>query len=602
MHSFNSRVFLFLLLVLLLPAGKVRAEFIPVDSIEAYYKIYLDSGNTDQAWYYTNLLEKRAYETKSITLYFKAQVRKVNLYARAGKHDTALEIALLTYHHVLFDSYYKHPDRKKEKCRAILRLTRTIIRYVERIKRYETCINLLNRLEKLECFDHIKYYQFEYTRSRFLVLNNQPEEAIENMQNWVRTTQQMLNTNELIGAYNQLGIIARSAEQYPIAIEAFTHAINTIDSSGVHPKLKPVILGNIGSVYYKLENYDTAYYYLEQDVAGSIKAKELGSYFRAEINLIKIDTTLNNNSKAQERLNKLIGYKNHRNMSDDLKLEVFQMSYCFYQKTGQMKKASEMLLNYVQLTDSLHAARQQDFINIESTYASSIYSQTKKSLLREAEITNHKNQVLLREQEAIKRTNFLYFVIFCLVLTIGIILFLKYKSRQRLKEEIQLKELDLTKQHLHLEKTKKELLEIKVETEHAKLKSLALELITKNQFSELLITELKKIEEIPHGKIRELEILIRNELDLKNSQAKLQEEIDQLGEEFFQKLSETHPNLTDKEVKLCSMIALELSNKEIAISRNISPNSVKIAKNRLKKKLEIPVNDHLNDYLKSFIR
>jgi len=130
---------------------------------------------------------------------------------------------------------------------------------------------------------------------------------------------------------------------------------------------------------------------------------------------------------------------------------------------------------------------------------------------------------------------------------------------------------------------------------------LALELNIKQDISKKIIDKISKLENVPISEIRNIEVFIQNELDLKSNRAKLQEDINALGDEFYTKLLEKHPNLTSNDLKLCTLVVLNLPNKEIAISKNISTNSVKVVKNRLKKKLNLNTETKLNQYLKDFL-
>lgn len=66
---------------------------------------------------------------------------------------------------------------------------------------------------------------------------------------------------------------------------------------------------------------------------------------------------------------------------------------------------------------------------------------------------------------------------------------------------------------------------------------------------------------------------------------------------FIEKLKEAHPTLTHTEVKLCSMIRLGLSSKEISHLSQQLPTTIDMARYRLRKKLNFSKNDHLYDYL-----
>ena len=63
----------------------------------------------------------------------------------------------------------------------------------------------------------------------------------------------------------------------------------------------------------------------------------------------------------------------------------------------------------------------------------------------------------------------------------------------------------------------------------------------------------------------------------------IEQEYLQTNQEFVSKLRELHPDLSDNNVKLCLLIKLGLSYKEISSLNYNSPESIKVAKSRLKK-------------------
>ena len=60
--------------------------------------------------------------------------------------------------------------------------------------------------------------------------------------------------------------------------------------------------------------------------------------------------------------------------------------------------------------------------------------------------------------------------------------------------------------------------------------------------------------------------------------------------DFQQKLKSKHPDLTRYNIRLCTYLKAGLSTKEIASLLNITPDSVKKAKHRLRKKLKMNPN------------
>lgn len=57
--------------------------------------------------------------------------------------------------------------------------------------------------------------------------------------------------------------------------------------------------------------------------------------------------------------------------------------------------------------------------------------------------------------------------------------------------------------------------------------------------------------------------------------------------QFQDRLKARYPRLTAYDLRLCTYLKANLATKEIAILLNITPDSVKKAKHRLRKKLEL---------------
>ncbi|GAB5526543.1 MAG: hypothetical protein Roseis2KO_44150 [Roseivirga sp.] len=64
-------------------------------------------------------------------------------------------------------------------------------------------------------------------------------------------------------------------------------------------------------------------------------------------------------------------------------------------------------------------------------------------------------------------------------------------------------------------------------------------------------------------------------------------ELEQSNQRFQQQLKSRFPGLTPYDIRLCTYLKSNLATKEIATLLNITPDSVKKAKHRLRKKLFI---------------
>jgi response regulator RpfG family c-di-GMP phosphodiesterase len=66
---------------------------------------------------------------------------------------------------------------------------------------------------------------------------------------------------------------------------------------------------------------------------------------------------------------------------------------------------------------------------------------------------------------------------------------------------------------------------------------------------------------------------------------------------FFQYLKNKFPELSSGELRLCALIRLGLGNKQISDIMNISPQSVNVARYRLRKKLALTNEQSLDDFI-----
>ncbi|MEH0154163.1 response regulator [Limibacter armeniacum] len=69
--------------------------------------------------------------------------------------------------------------------------------------------------------------------------------------------------------------------------------------------------------------------------------------------------------------------------------------------------------------------------------------------------------------------------------------------------------------------------------------------------------------------------------------------------QFFERLKEAEPTLTQNDLKLCAYLCIGLHNKEIAHMCNISYEGIKKSLYRLKKKLQLGEEDDLRVYIKT---
>ncbi|MEP6676567.1 MAG: triple tyrosine motif-containing protein [Ferruginibacter sp.] len=93
-------------------------------------------------------------------------------------------------------------------------------------------------------------------------------------------------------------------------------------------------------------------------------------------------------------------------------------------------------------------------------------------------------------------------------------------------------------------------------------------------------------------------IQLLNDIEKNNSNwEQFASHFDEVNNDFLKKIKTKYPALSNTDLKVCAYLQLNLSSKEIAQLMNISVRGVEISRYRLRKKLQIPKEQTLNDFL-----
>ncbi len=183
----------------------------------------------------------------------------------------------------------------------------------------------------------------------------------------------------------------------------------------------------------------------------------------------------------------------------------------------------------------------------------------------------------------------------------------KFKMQEEKHEEEQrrlsyIHELEISKTESELVTLRNEKLEGEIDFKNAELASSAMHLVKKGElFTKIkseLIHVMKGLEnpEAVAGLKKMIKTLTEDD-NLDKEWENFAKHFDKVHSDFLNELKEKHPAITPNELKLCAYLRMNLSTKEIAQLMNISVRGVEISRYRLRKKLQIPPEASLFDYL-----
>ncbi len=241
---------------------------------------------------------------------------------------------------------------------------------------------------------------------------------------------------------------------------------------------------------------------------------------------------------------------------------------------------------------------QSQVINIKDSFYSFEREQIVKSLEVQFEVgeKNRKLDLMAAEKEVAKLTNYLLISLLGLLVVVFVIVFFFLKRiNKRDKQLLKAKE-ELVQLMEDQEKLKEQQFQNDIEYKESQLSAVTIQMLEKNE----LLDEIKTIvntKELTSEK--DLKKLISKYTIHDNNWRDFDNYFESVNKNFYTRLKQKYPEISSNDLKICALIKLNLSIKEMASILNISPDSVKTARHRLRKKLQLPTEENLTDFILS---
>jgi DNA-binding CsgD family transcriptional regulator len=175
----------------------------------------------------------------------------------------------------------------------------------------------------------------------------------------------------------------------------------------------------------------------------------------------------------------------------------------------------------------------------------------------------------------------------------------KHEEEQKRQQYLLLLELD--KSEKEIVKLKNEKLEVEIEHKNTQLASTAMHLLQK---AELLGKIREEFVRIKNGTKNSSEEELKKIMRILGRETQMDKEweqfavyFDNVHSDFLQNIKIIYPALSAHELKLCAYLRMNLTSKEIAQLESISVRGVELSRYRLRKKLKIPTETSLFDFL-----
>lgn len=330
-------------------------------------------------------------------------------------------------------------------------------------------------------------------------------------------------------------------------------------------------LGNIYLEDLKLPLKAIEYYHKSLQFAEKIEDEYLQiilhqNIAESYIALKKYNNALTHNKKSEILLNK--------NQHLALKVTLHQFYAQIYEGKKAYTNAYNSIKLYQKLKDSLdNKATQLKIANINTAM----------------EIEKHKTDVELQQNtiKALENEKFIdKLKTTILLISLVLLTFLTYWFIMRSKQKIKTLKTEKSnaEDRLDFNKTKVQKMGLNISTSQEYVASFSEKI--KDTLSK--ITDKKSKEEITKllRDIQSYKIINDNKKELKTY-------LNKINDEYLYNLTTKYPALTKEEQQLCSLIFLNLKNKDIANILNLSVRSIENKRYRIRKKMELSTNESL---------
>lgn len=456
--------------------------------------------------------------------------------------------------------------------------------------------------------------------------------------NLLRSKSDYQALNDVLGEANcdlNIGLIFADRRIYDRAISSFEKAVEGFKSEKRMDRVATAY-NKMGDVYIRNQDYDVALSYLLNAI--DIHTKNNFDYGVSEANLRLGELYLAKNDffKAQDYFNRSLLVSERISDSDGLTKAYLNLGKVFYGR-GEKEKANNYLLESERIAKSYggkvllkeiykslkelaeHTNQWKDAVYYSDMYiavSDSLFNERLANRIAEIEKKNELSEQQLElirlnnETEYLTRENTLnrnlkYTLAFSLILIL-ISVYLLF-NRQKLKivknriiveSEKEMAELALEKAQLEQNRLEREL-----NYRNKELTSHTMNFIRKKEIALSLKDKLKELKQaLDNDHSRQINQLVKLADSIQDSDKEWDEfklYFENVHTNFFKNLSMTIPNLSSNEMRLAALVRLNLNLKEISSILGISPDSVKTARYRLKKKLRLEKEDSLLGYLMS---
>ncbi len=386
--------------------------------------------------------------------------------------------------------------------------------------------------------------------------------AFEEAQAIFRNVNDSINLGATI---NNTGSIYFDQHDYAIALKHYRDAY-ALSSTSTQPWYRWEYSLNLGKCYYQFDALDSARYYIDQAEVGFRSTDNTEMLIEAYSWKSRIERARGDFENALHFAEIALAHKDSLLEEKAAKwVSELQMNFEFGKKETELELMREL-------------AQRRQFLWIGTVIAGIIFAVLLIITMRTTNQNLRQKNVILEQEQAVTQLN----------------IEKNQAQQEQLRQEMIAKE--------RLNTLEQESLRQKIAFRDRELVGKALHLVNKNEMfsalQEVLSTYKKQSEADRERVIREALNLLKSAQNMDQDWAAFKIHFEEVHPNFFSGLHHRYPELSSGDLRMCAYLRLDLTAKEIAQIFNISPDSVRKRKQRLREKLGLGAEEDLGDWLR----
>lgn len=383
------------------------------------------------------------------------------------------------------------------------------------------------------------------------------------------------NVKFLVAGHVNLGVVYNDMNILDSAMFYSQIAANIARDENYSQQIGASLL-NIGDIYFKQNEIEKALKQYGLALVAFKSSSDIQGIWHTKYGIANAFSTQGKLSEAIDLYEQVIPHYKEVNDLNYLAKSLSELSN-IQEKLNNFKLALSYKNQFIEVKDSI----------AESEILNKLADLELQYRIEKLQNENQSKLKILNQQKKISSLRW-YGSTGILVIIIILIITLYNKNKTQNK----LVEAQLVNTKLEQSKLKDELV-----YRNKELENFALHIVQKNDFLMDVKSSLKDIKTNASDKnieeIKKLSFNVNQALRVNKELEKFRERVDDVNSHFFKLLIEHYPDLTEKEKRLCALLKLNLSSKEIATLNNISEGAVTMARYRLRKKIGLNTDDNL---------